>query len=122
MKRLFFYLVVLTFFTNFSVFAAESFIEGMEDIPVPENMKQAQAENISFGNEETRLVEAYLYADFLPFTRPAKFYKDTLPQLGWILEDSNSEKLCFIRGSENLDITKESDKPLIIRVTLTGKP
>lgn len=101
--------------------AAQNFIDGMEDIPIPDQMIQIPSDNISFGNEETRLVEAYLQANFYKFSFVAGFYKDTLPQLGWQYKGEHDGILTFTRDHEELDIAMESKLPLIVRVTLTGR-
>ena len=40
--------------------AAAEFVDGIEDVPVMNGMHQVQSNNISFGNDEIRFVEAYL--------------------------------------------------------------
>ena len=37
---------------------AADFVEGMEDVPLMSGLAQITQDDISFGNEETRLVEA----------------------------------------------------------------
>ena len=122
MKKLFIFTVICNLLFCFNTYALSSFIEGMEDVPIPDKMMQIQGDSFSFGNEETRLVEAYLQSNFGKFAFVAGFYEDTLPQLGWELKQSDSELLTFTRGNEELDITLVSKMPLIVRVTLTGKP
>lgn len=121
MKKLF---ILLTVFNLLFCLNAEasSFIDGMEDVPIPDKMMQIQSDNFSFGNEETRLVEAYLQSNFGKFSFVAGFYEDTLPQLGWSLESRDSESLTFTRNSQELTIALTSKMPLIVRVTLTGRP
>ncbi len=121
MKKLFALLLMLELIFSFETNAADSFIEGMEDVPTPDKMVQIQSDNISFGNEETRFVEAYLQTDFGKFSSVARFYEDTLPQLGWKLQQKEREYLSFVRDQEELDIVLVSEKPLIVRVTLTGQ-
>lgn len=122
MKKLFILTAVCGLLLSFNANALSSFIEGMEDVPIPDKMMQIQADSFSFGNEETRLVEAYLQSNFGKFSFVAGFYESTLPQLGWELTQSDSESLTFIRNNEELNITLTSKMPLIVRVTLTGRP
>lgn len=122
MKKLFILTAVCGLLLSFKANALSSFIEGMEDVPIPDKMMQIQADSFSFGNEETRLVEAYLQSNFGKFSFVAGFYESTLPQLGWELTQSDSESLTFIRNNEELNITLTSKMPLIVRVTLTGRP
>ena len=106
---------------------AASFIEGMDDIPLPEGLSQITQDDISFGNEETRLLEAYLTA---PKNQNAKklfqsvgeFYQESLPQLGWIYQGNRGNNLLFYREGETLEVVKENDQPLLIRITLKTKP
>lgn len=100
---------------------AQEFIEGFDDIPVMSGLYQLQNDNISFGNEETRLVEAYLTGKKVSFTDIAAFYTETLPQLGWNLVAKQNNKLLFEREDERLDIVCEQKSPLLIRITLKSK-
>lgn len=116
--------ILMTFFSMmsfiYSANAANNFINGMEDIPIPAQTIQLPAGDISFGNEETRLVEAYLKTKKQTFAAIKEFYLETLPQLGWLFEGQKNNTLTFSRNGEELDIARESGKPLIVRVTLTG--
>lgn len=122
MKKLWTFILSLGIgFTSINANAASSFIEGMEDIPIPEKMMQIQADNFSFGNEETRLVEAYLQTNFGKFSFVVGFYEDTLPQLGWKLKSKQYDYVEFERDGEELTVALVNKMPLIVRVTLTGR-
>ena len=101
---------------------AESFIEGMEDIPLAPHLTQITPQNFSFGNEETRIIEAYFKSDKTTSDKVESFYLDTLSQLGWIFKGKNKNTIIFERNQEEIDIITENIKPLLIRITLTGKP
>lgn len=100
---------------------AANFIDGLEDVPIPNNMQQISADNISFGNEESRLVEAYLTSSKIGFKSVEKFYIDTLPQLGWNFQEKNDTRISFYRDGENLEIVREKTNPLIVRITLKSQ-
>lgn len=100
---------------------AAAFIEGLEDVPMLKSMTQVQKDNISFGNEESRFIEAYLTSSKIGFAKVEKFYVDTLPQLGWTYQGKRDETLTFYRDGEVLDIVKESTKPLLVRITVKSK-
>lgn len=117
--RLFIYGLVLCFMLTPSAHAA--FIEGLEDVPVLKGMQQVQKDNISFGNEESRLVEAYLTSSKMGFAKVEKFYTETLPQMGWNYQGKRDNTLTFYRDGEILDIARESVKPLIVRITVKSK-
>ena len=113
---------VLFFSLVVSANAKESFIDGMEDIPLAPNTNQIRGDNFSFGNEETRVVEAYLTSKNIKESAVENFYLDTLPQLGWKFAGKSKKTLVFTREQEELDIHFEKTKPLLVRVTLTGRP
>jgi hypothetical protein len=118
---------VLAFGIGFcSAAHAATFVDGMDDIPMPENMSQITQDDISFGNEETRLLEAYLTVSAgkpkTDFNKIADFYKESLPQLGWIYQGNRGNDLLFYREGETLEVVKENHTPLMVRITVKTKP
>ena len=113
--------------TAFYVFLTASagrtapFVDGFEDIPFPQEMDQLENDNISFGNEEARLVEAYLTSNKITFEKVEKFYLDSLPQLGWAFQGKKNNILSFYRDGETLDIAREKTNPLVVRITIESK-
>lgn len=108
---------------------ATQFIDGMDDVPVPDGMTQITQDDFSFGNEETRLLEAYLTESRtkgksvkLRFSKIGEFYQESLPQLGWIYQGNRGNDLLFYRDGETLEVVRESASPLIIRITIKTKP
>ena len=118
-KNIVFLFFIINFFICFS--AVASFVEGLEDIPLPEKVTQIENGSLSFGNEEIRLFEAYLSAEKQEFNNIVKFYNETLPQMGWQKKNKNNNVILFERDGETLEITKESDKPLILRLVVKSK-
>lgn len=116
------FLFLLAFMLSTANVRAAQFIEGMDDVPLPDGLSQITQDDISFGNEETRLLEAYLSAPKEKFSKVAEFYKQSLPQLGWIYQGSRSGNPLFYREGETLEVVKESSSPLIVRVTVKTKP
>lgn len=104
-----------------STMARAAFIEGMEDVPLMSGLTQLQSSNIAFGNEETRFTEAYLSGKVASFKKIAKFYKDTLPQLGWKFVSQKGKVLHFERDADVLDIAQEKASPLLLRITIKSK-
>lgn len=100
---------------------AAPFIEGFEDIPIPQGMSQIESDNISFGNEETRLVEAYLTGKGVSFSKVEAFYMNSLPQLGWSFQGKQGNAISFYRDGESLDIVKEKSSPLTVRITIKSQ-
>ena len=118
MKKFFSFWVIAILF-SFNTHAA--FIEGLEDVPLLGGLEQVQKDNISFGNEESRLVEAYFTSNKIGFAKVEKFYKETLPQLGWTYQGKRDDTLTFYRDGEAIDIARESIKPLIVRITVKSR-
>ncbi|MDR1026222.1 MAG: hypothetical protein LBL47_02370 [Lactobacillus sp.] len=119
MKKILYF--VFAFLFSINIAAATSFIEGLEDVPIMDELSQVNSDNISFGNEESRFVEVYLESDVLNFKKVESFYKDTLPQLGWTYQGNRSESLLFYRESESLEIARERKSPLLIRITVKNR-
>ena len=110
-----------TFFISFA--SAAGFIEGLEDVPIMDGLIQLPGEDVSFGNEESRFVEARLEStnDRIRFPDVEKFYRDTLPQMGWYLKENRPDIIIFTRDSELMDIAIDSSAPLTIRITVKSQ-
>ncbi len=120
MKKLYILILTAICFFNFS-FAHASFIEGLEDVPLLDGMKQLPSDTISFGNEESRLVEVLLTSDVLSFKTASTFYQNTMPQMGWIFQGKRGQTLVFEREGEVLEVAHEADGPLLVRITVKSK-
>ena len=101
--------------------ALGAFIDGLEDVPVMEGLIQTQNDNISFGNEESRLVETVLIGENTSFELVKKFYKKTLPQMGWIYQGARDSTVIFEREGEVMEIKRESEAPLRVIITVKSK-
>lgn len=102
--------------------AGERFVDGMDDVPLMDGLSQITQDDLSFGNEETRLLEAYLSAKNMKFSKVSSFYQSSLPQLGWIYQGNRGNDLLFYREGEILELVRESVSPLIVRITIKTKP
>ena len=118
MKNIFLILFTLILFCNESKAA---FVEGLEDLPVMEGLTQEPNDAISFGNEESRLVEAVLTGKKLTFSKVKTFYKNTLPQMGWTYQGMRENTIIFEREGEVVEISKENTDPLKVRITVKSK-
>ena len=121
MKKIIFASIFALFVFSESSRAA-NFVEGMDDVPLYDGLQQITQDDISFGNEETRLLEAYLTAKKMKFAKVAAFYRESLPQLGWIYQGNRGNDLVFYREGETLELVRESVSPLIVRITVKTKP
>lgn len=117
----YFLILGLSFFGAAFPAGATTFIEGLEDVPLMKGMTQIQKDSISFGNEESRFVEAYLTSTRVGFKAVEKFYTTTLPQLGWTYQGKRGNALIFYRESEVIEIVKEISQPLEVRITVKNK-
>ncbi len=123
MKKAFIYLssFLLSVFLGFNSFAMD-FVSGFEDIPLMEGLKQIESDDVAFGNEETRYLEAQLVAvRKKSFQNIKDFYIKTLPQLGWTLKESSVSFLRFYRETDILEINRISEKPLKISISLKNR-
>lgn len=114
---------ILCLFCFFSFASlARNFVAGFEDIPLMDGLKQIDSADISFGNEETRFIEAQLLASIeYTFADIQKFYQETLPQLGWISKEENMNVSIFHRENDILEITKIENSPLKISIILKNR-
>ena len=117
MKYFCFFILTIIFFFS----AKASFVEGLEDIPLPAELTQTEDTGLSFGNEEIRFIEMSFESKTLSFDKVISFYKETLPQMGWKITTISSSKLVSEREGESLEINRESASPLVIRLTLKSK-
>jgi len=124
MKKLFYIFFILFELCAFGICnnaSATVFVEGLEDVPLMKGMTQIQKDTISFGNEESRFVEAYLTSSRVGFKAVESFYVNTLPQLGWTYQGKRGNTLIFYRDSEMIEIVKETALPLEVRITVKSK-
>ena len=56
------------------------------------------------------------------FSKIGDFYRESLPQLGWIYQGNRGNDLLFYRDGETLELVRESVSPLIVRITVKTKP
>ena len=101
--------------------ASAVFVEGLEDVPLPGGLTEIENASLNFGNEEIRFIENYFTSYDLNFENVCAFYSETLPQIGWKRTIKNKKRIAFERDGEVLEISKESAKPLVIRLTVKSK-
>ncbi len=118
-----YFIILFLSLLSFNLIAKDNiFINGFDDLPLMNGLEQLENDNFVFGNEETRLVETKLISkQESKFDKINLFYKNTLPQLGWNLIESNNINLVFHRENDVLEISEISKKPLLINVRLRNK-
>ncbi|MFR8205028.1 MAG: hypothetical protein ACLU99_00890 [Alphaproteobacteria bacterium] len=84
-------------------------------------MKQVPSDSISFGNEESRLVEALLTSNKVGFKKSKSFIRTLCRKWAGLIQGKRGDTLVFEREGEVIDISKESAKPLMVRITVKSK-
>ena len=109
-------------FVSGFVFFTEELMNTSVDFPLMEGLKQIESDDIAFGNEETRYLEAQLVAVRKKnFADIQKFYRETLPQLGWTEQAGSATFLQFSRENDILEINQVETTPLKISISLKNK-
>lgn len=82
---------------------SEDFVHGSEDIPLLKEMEGVLGSSLGFDTESGSIIHTdYIISGGLEHAR--EFYIETLPQMGWSLENELIEKIIFQRDSETLEI------------------
>jgi len=100
-----------------TAFAGEAFLTSIEDVPLAPGLTETANGGVVFDSPSGRIVEATATGSAAA-DQVAKFYAETLPQLGW----QETGKLTFKRDTETLRITVEPGRtpaPLTVRFNLT---
>ncbi len=84
---------------------AGAFLEAIEDMPLMEGLTENPEAGVSFHTKQGRLVEAQAAGE-IPVAKVMEFYRETLPQMGWVVVDEVS----FKREKEILRISASPDK------------
>jgi hypothetical protein len=116
------FFISLVYLALFPVFESQAlFVEGLEDVPLPEGVVQLKNDGVHFGNEESRFIEVYLQSKQQSFDSISRFYQTTLPQMGWQKKSTSNKTLSFERDGEILELDNESTKSTLIRMTVKSK-
>ena len=79
MKKIFYFIIALLLTTATETLAAPRFIDGFEDVPLMDGLRQETNQDFSFGNEESGYTETLLIAQKNQTYNDIKlFYKDIL--------------------------------------------
>ena len=105
-------LILIFLYKSTLLFANENilFVEGIDDLPIFENMKNNKESLVIFDTNEGRFVKTEIYGK-VKLEKAKIFYKKILPNLGWKEEEPDY----FKREKEILIINyKENKKNLLI--------
>ena len=79
--------------------AGDAFVEGFEDLPLAPGLVNVPEAGTGFDKPTGRIVVAYAQGK-VPKAEIERFYKNTLPQLGWARQPGGS----YLREGERLTI------------------
>ena len=82
---------------------AGAFVTGMEDVPLMSDLQDVPDAAVIFDKPAGRLIEAYAEGN-VESAAVMKFYRETLPQLGWSIEAAKGASGVFFRERERLEI------------------
>ncbi len=119
MKRLFFILLLAFVFPAFA--QDDGQFSELTGLPVMEGLTENVDARLVFDKPEGRIIEAH-FTGSGPVAGVMDFYRDTLFQLGWVLNQENSTESFaeFLREGERLTIEVTGIEPL--EVTLEVGP
>ena len=98
---------------------AAGFLSAFDDVPLMDGLSTNQP--LVFDSESMRFVEQFAAARKdapIEVSQFRKFYRESLPSLGWKLVKNESKLLVFQREGEALSIEIKSENPLIARFSL----
>ena len=95
------------------------FLSGFEDLPLMDGLTEQADSGVVFDKPDGRIVERYASGP-LSLDSVEAFYRETLPQLGWMPVKAKAAKhLDFRREGESLDIEfKTVGSELVVRFSV----
>lgn len=98
-----------------------AFVTGLEDVPLMPELQDVPDAAVIFDKPSGRLVEAYAEGD-VEAAAVLAFYRETLPQLGWMAAPERGGAGVFFRESERLEIHVLEGQPRrTVRFVLSPK-
>lgn len=111
-----FFAILCLMLASLAILAGEAFLTAIEDVPLAPGLTESPNGGMVFDSPSGRIVEAAATGSATA-DQIAKFYGETLPQLGW----QESGRLTFKRDNETLRISIETGRkaaPLTVRFNL----
>lgn len=104
--------LILAFLLASPVLATDDFITGLTDIPKMAGLSEDNEAATLFDVPELRIAQVYLQGTDVNETEFWQFYTESLPSLGWELEEDLEKSKSFVREDEvlKIEILKKSDK------------
>lgn len=91
---------------------AGSFLGEIDDLPLMPGLTPLQNTGVNFDSPQGRIVEVYTAGKV---TRPEviSFYAESLPQLGWVVQDVGNEGAAWRRENEVLRLMFSGTGPIV---------
>lgn len=114
--------IIFIFFLVFlasPTLAQESGLAELIGIPVPEGLIETEEQRLVFDKPEGRIIHAE-FGGSITGQEVMTFYRETLVQLGWVLDTEGVEnyRASFIREDEGLIISIAREEPLRVLLDL----
>lgn len=91
------------------------FFDSLYDVPVMPGLQEVPEMALTFDKPSGRIVQAAAYGESVSAAAVLSFYAESLPQLGWVLESTNS----YVREEERLRLeTRNSGGRVVARFLL----
>lgn len=95
-----------------------AFFEALYDVPIMPGLQELKDQAMLFDKPDGRIASVVAASKTLPKAEVARFYHDSLPQLGWIKTSENQ----YVRGSDLLYFEVVAKPPLtIVHFTLSPR-
>ena len=113
---------ILIIFASANAADGVAYLEGIDDVPLMEGLAEDREAGVVFDKPDGRIVEA-VAAGKVPLAAVARFYRETLPELGWTLAGDGDTDLGFRRDDERLSLTLSTDDgTTVIHFSLAPAP
>lgn len=95
---------------------ASEFLKSMDDFPIMPGLVEQDSKSSIYDTINGKILEAELSGNFQE-NEVLKFYQDSLPNLGWVIDDNwrkkNSNIMHYKRGNEELAIEINKNRVII---------
>lgn len=124
MIRFFLYISVGVFFAASLAQAQEAyqeqrFFETLYDVPVMQGLEEVPEMALSFDKPNGRIAEAGGIVRNVSAQAVMSFYKESLLQMGWTLDQATENNAVYMRKKEKLSVyLDKSEASLVVRFTL----
>ena len=82
------------------------FFETLQDVPVMPGLTELEDYTLVFDKPEGRIIEMVASIDGASVSDVRKYYRLSLPQLGWVMDSQDN----YMRGAEHLSLNFEREQ------------